>query len=116
MADPAHVKRFERALQALRDVGDPLDRLDAVRSSREQLEALEAATVVAARTSGATWKDIGALYGLSKQGAQQRFRPAAPALKRSPKPNPKPAPPPATKPAPKPAGKPTLPSNLATPD
>jgi hypothetical protein len=75
VADPAHVKRFERALQTLGEIADPLDRLDAVRRSLAELEALEAATVVDARDAGATWKDIGALYGLSKQGAQQRFRP-----------------------------------------
>ena len=39
-----------------------------------ELEDLEAATVAAARAAGVTWTEIGALYGLSKQGAQQRFR------------------------------------------
>jgi hypothetical protein len=29
---------------------------------------------MAARKAGATWNEIGACYGLSKQGAQQRFR------------------------------------------
>ena len=28
----------------------------------------------AARKAGATWIEIGACYGLTKQGAQQRFR------------------------------------------
>lgn len=74
MADPVHVKRFDRALQALREIEDPLDRLNAARSAREELEQLEADSVSAARAAGATWKDVGALYGLSKQGAQQRFR------------------------------------------
>jgi hypothetical protein len=41
----------------------------------QDLEALEADTVADARAAGATWGEIGALYGLSKQGAQQRFRP-----------------------------------------
>ena len=74
MADPVHVKRLDRALAALREIQDPLRRLDAVRRSREALEDLEAATVADARAAGVTWIDIGALYGLSKQGAQQRFR------------------------------------------
>ena len=74
MADPVHVKRFDRALAALREIPDPLRRLDAVRRSREALDELEAATVADARAAGVTWIDIGALYGLSKQGAQQRFR------------------------------------------
>ena len=74
MADPVHVKRLDRALAALREIQDPLRRLDAVRRSREALDDLEAATVADARAAGVTWIDIGALYGLSKQGAQQRFR------------------------------------------
>lgn len=74
MADPVHIKRFDRALAALREIPDPLRRLDAVRRCREALEDLEAATAADARAAGATWIDIGALYGLSKQGAQQRFR------------------------------------------
>jgi len=70
-----HVKRFQRALDSLQAIPDPLSRLGAVRRSLEDLEALEAATVTDARAAGATWSEIGALYGLSKQGAQQRFRP-----------------------------------------
>jgi hypothetical protein len=75
VADPVHVKRFTRALQALQDVPDPMQRLDAVRRSISQLEELQTATVAAARAAGVTWTEIGAQYGLSKQGAQQRFRP-----------------------------------------
>ena len=43
---------------------------------REAAEELEAAQVEAARKAGATWIEIGACYGLTKQGAQQRFRTA----------------------------------------
>ena len=43
---------------------------------REAAEELEAAQVEAARKAGATWNEIGACYGLTKQGAQQRFRTA----------------------------------------
>lgn len=74
MAEGVDLKRFERAVQALAAVPDPLQRLDSVRAARERMEALEAAAVRDARAAGATWKAIGALYGLSKQGAQQRFR------------------------------------------
>jgi hypothetical protein len=35
-----------------------------------------AVQVEAARKAGATWIEIGACYGLTKQGAQQRFRAA----------------------------------------
>lgn len=74
VADPVHLKRFERAVQTLRDVADPMERLDTTRRYREVLEQLEVDSISAARDAGATWRDIGALYGLSKQGAQQRFR------------------------------------------
>jgi hypothetical protein len=49
-------------------------RLDLIRRVREAAEELEAAHVEAARAAGATWSEIGAAYGLTKQGAQQRFR------------------------------------------
>jgi hypothetical protein len=75
------VKRILAALSAL-DVADrPLTRLDAARRLREAAEELEAAQVEAARKAGATWNDIGACYGLTKQGAQQRFRPARTPIK-----------------------------------
>jgi hypothetical protein len=70
------VKRILAALAAF-DVADgPMSRLQAARRLREAAEALEAAQVETARKSGATWSEIGACYGLTKQGAQQRFRPA----------------------------------------
>jgi hypothetical protein len=70
------VKRILAALGAL-DVADgPVSRLDAARRLREAAEELEAAQVEAARKAGATWIEIGACYGLTKQGAQQRFRAA----------------------------------------
>jgi len=82
------VKRITAALGAL-DVADgPMSRLEAARRLREAAEELEAAQVEA----GATWNEIGACYGLTKQGAQQRFRaarnqakPAAAAPKEAPK-------------------------------
>ena len=80
MADPLHLKRFDRAVQTIQEIADPLHRLDAARISRERLERLEAESVAAARAGGATWRDIGGLYGLSKQGAQQRFQAAVKGL------------------------------------
>lgn len=74
MAELAHGKRFSRTLEALAAVSDPLARLDAIHRYIDALEELEASTVAAARGGGATWIEIGAIYGLSKQGAQQRFR------------------------------------------
>ncbi|HEY1915454.1 MAG TPA: hypothetical protein VGH27_07755 [Streptosporangiaceae bacterium] len=76
MASKNPVKRILAALSAL-DVADrPMSRLDAARRLREAADELEAAQVEAARKAGATWNEIGACYGLTKQGAQQRFRPA----------------------------------------
>jgi hypothetical protein len=70
------VKRIAAALAAL-DVADgPMSRLEAARRLREAAEELEAAQVEAARKAGATWIEVGACYGLTKQGAQQRFRAA----------------------------------------
>jgi molybdenum cofactor biosynthesis enzyme len=76
VATKSPVKRILAALGAL-DVADgPISRLDAARRLREAAEELEAAQVEAARKAGATWNEIGACYGLTKQGAQQRFRAA----------------------------------------
>jgi hypothetical protein len=74
VASKSPVKRISAALAAL-DVADgPMDRLEAARRLREAAEELEAAQVEAARKAGATWIEIGACYGLTKQGAQQKFR------------------------------------------
>jgi hypothetical protein len=70
------VKRILAALSALDAADGPMSRLDAARRLREAAEELEAAQVDTARKAGATWLEIGACYGLTKQGAQQRFRAA----------------------------------------
>jgi hypothetical protein len=76
VAPRSTVKRILAALSAF-DVADrPMTRLDAARRLREAAEELEAAQVEAARKAGATWLEIGVCYGLTKQGAQQRFRAA----------------------------------------
>jgi hypothetical protein len=76
VASKSLVKRINAALAALTAADKPIGQLDAARQLREAAEELEAAQVSAARKAGATWIEIGACYGLSKQGAQQRFRPA----------------------------------------
>jgi hypothetical protein len=70
------IKRITAALGALDVADEPMSQLDAARRLREAAEELEAAQVEAARKAGATWNEIGACYGLTKQGAQQRFRAA----------------------------------------
>jgi hypothetical protein len=74
VASKSPVKRILAALGALDAADGPISRLEAVRRLRETAEELEAAQVEAARKAGATWSEIGACYGLTKQGAQQRFR------------------------------------------
>jgi hypothetical protein len=68
------VKRISAALSAFETANQPMSRLDAARRLREAAEELEEAQVEAARKVGTTWIEIGACYGLTKQGAQQRFR------------------------------------------
>jgi hypothetical protein len=76
VASKSPVKRILGALGAI-DVADgPMSRLEAARRLREAAEELEVAQVEAARKAGVTWIEIGACYGLTKQGAQQRFRAA----------------------------------------
>jgi hypothetical protein len=76
VASKSPVKRISAALGALDTADGPMGRLEAARRLREAAEELEAAQVEAARKAGATWIEIGACYGLTKQGAQQRFRAA----------------------------------------
>lgn len=74
MPHAALPRRVTKALASFGDIDDPLSRLAAVRRARQAMEALEHATVTQARAGGATWSEIGTLYGVSKQAAQQRFR------------------------------------------
>jgi hypothetical protein len=76
VASKSFVKRMFAALGAFDVADEPMSRLHAARRLREAAEELEAAQVEAARKAGATWSEIGACYGLTKQGAQQRFRAA----------------------------------------
>ena len=70
-------KRIAVAVQALRELQketDELLQLALIRRASEVIERMEQAHVDAARAAGATWSEIGEVYGLTKQGAQQRFR------------------------------------------
>jgi hypothetical protein len=69
------VRRITAALSTLDATDGPISRLEAARHLREAAEELEAAQVAAARTAGATWIEIGACYGLTKQGAATGPRP-----------------------------------------
>lgn len=86
MASRSPRSRITSALDAFRSAPDALGQIDAARRLREAAEELETAAIAGARKGGATWSAIGAVYGLTKQGAQQRFRapqqPAEPAPKK----------------------------------
>jgi hypothetical protein len=73
MEDGDAYRRARSALAALDSADDPRQVLDAARRLRESAEEIEHAAAAQARWAGATWHEIGVLYGTSKQGAQQRF-------------------------------------------
>ncbi|HWE56733.1 MAG TPA: hypothetical protein VG435_14565 [Acidimicrobiales bacterium] len=66
--------RIKVALRGYQQRSDPLEKVDMSRQLREAAEELEASAIEQARAGGATWRQIGSCYGLTKQGAQQRFR------------------------------------------
>lgn len=73
MAGNGGLKRVQKAIDALADAVEPLEALAAARQLREAAEEVERVRAQEARAAGATWTRIGALYGTSKQNAQQRF-------------------------------------------
>lgn len=64
----------EKALGDWRDASEPGEALAAARALRQAADELERAAILAARRAGMSWTRIGAVYGLTKQGAQQRFK------------------------------------------
>ena len=74
MSDTPSTKRLDKALDEVSQIADPLARLAVVRHALGTLERLETEAVVELRRAEVTWTTIGKLYGLTKQGAQQRFR------------------------------------------
>jgi hypothetical protein len=73
VAGKRHVNRINAALIALDEASTGLEALDAARRARVCAEALERDLVKTARRQGHSWADIGSLYNMTKQGAQQRF-------------------------------------------
>lgn len=86
MASNRRVKQVHEALEALEQAGTSLEALDAARRLNESAAALERERVEAARKDGHSWSQIGALYGMTKQGAQQRFNAERARRKRKPPP------------------------------
>lgn len=50
------------------------DALSEIIEIRRRLDRLEFAVMQYARTQGATWDDLGAMLGISRQAAQSRWR------------------------------------------
>ena len=73
MSRPQRIRDLIEALERARVTEHGLDAVEAARDLRLAAERLERTQVKAARGHGVSWAKIGAAYGLSKQGAQQRF-------------------------------------------
>lgn len=67
-------EQLQEALRELAEASDPKARLHIAQRMRALADELEHAEVLAAREQGMSWSKIGVIYGLTKQGAQQRFR------------------------------------------
>lgn len=52
---------------------DPRKRLEALDALRARLAQVERGAVLALKLAGATWSEIGALRGTTRQAAQQRY-------------------------------------------
>ena len=82
MTSPVSLDTLITYVKVLRPSGSPLDNLsDAVTVSTqlsEQADSLIGHFVDQARRSGASWSQIGASMGVTKQAAQQRFVPRGP--------------------------------------
>lgn len=74
MSSRVHVKQLRRALEAFEVAPDVIAALEAARRLRKAAETLEYAKVNEARRAGVTWEEIGWIYDMSRQGAQQRFK------------------------------------------
>ena len=71
---PSELRRkLIEALLAYERAGTELDELAAARQARELADAMEFAAIRNARDARVSWAKIGSVYGLTKQGAQQRF-------------------------------------------
>jgi hypothetical protein len=81
-----HVREAVRSLDAVEPAlraGDPLLALRHGFDARDEAEALVTYLAARARLDGASWTQVGAQLGVSKQAAQQRYTPAADALLRA---------------------------------
>lgn len=73
VSKPNPLDALQQGLVDLAAADAAIARVTAARTIRAAAEQLEQAEVKRARDQGTSWSKIGAVYGLTKQGAQQRF-------------------------------------------
>ncbi|WP_425307732.1 hypothetical protein AADG42_02920 [Ammonicoccus fulvus] len=73
MTKPNPLDALQQGLADLTAADGTIARITAARTVRAAAEQLEHVEVKRAREHGTSWSKIGAVYGLTKQGAQQRF-------------------------------------------
>ena len=70
---PDTVTRMAYAMAPTTDDGLYLEILDAIKACRTDLDIREHNLVQEMRHNGTNWATVGALFGTTKQAAQQRF-------------------------------------------
>jgi len=70
---PDPVTRMAYAMTPTTDDGLYIEILDAIKACRTDLDVREHNLVQEMRQNGTTWDVIGALFGTTRQAAQQRF-------------------------------------------
>lgn len=66
--------------RALRGPALEADRVESIQKLRARLDRAEEEIAFSLRASGASWADIGEVFGITRQGAHLRFRDTAGAL------------------------------------
>ena len=74
MAPGKDERQLAKRLAELTHARDARERLVLAEEIRRLAVALQNASVAEARQAGLTWTQIGALFGMTKQAAQQRFK------------------------------------------
>ncbi|MGJ3508831.1 hypothetical protein [Enemella sp. A6] len=67
------INKLTAACDDFQQAADPLAAVEIAQQVGSLAEKVQHEAVRAARQQGVSWSKIGAVFGLSKQGAQQRF-------------------------------------------